>query len=234
MLHNEEYKIKITCVKQASLHNHWQSITVWPHVNFFQKNYLTQCFLRLASTFAINLKHNLDLLYNLPSPTSRVVTSLMMSLIEVSGERRSHTKFCDNVTATSWGRIVHQTPNPIGYNSPADCNSQGQSYVTMYHQWQHQQLLQNLKNMFSLLCHVNAQVCSWLQSPGNFSLHSIIASNVHTVRWFLSLFYCYSSRRKFFQPQQCFEALQLSTHCITTVLNCTVLVLQCLQIGIDY
>ena len=31
-------------------------------------------------------------------------------------------------------------------------------------------------------------------------------------------FYCYSSERKFFQPKQCYDVKQLSTHGIITVL----------------
>jgi len=41
------------------------------------------------------------LVYNSPSPTSQAMTSLMTSSIEVGGERRSHTKFGDDVTITS-------------------------------------------------------------------------------------------------------------------------------------
>jgi len=40
------------------------------------------------------------LVYNSPSPTSRVMMSLMTSSIEVGGERRSHNKFGDGVTTT--------------------------------------------------------------------------------------------------------------------------------------
>jgi len=51
-----------------------------------------------AFAFSLDLT---GLVYNSPSPTSRVMTTLMTSSIEVGGERRSHTKFGDDVTATS-------------------------------------------------------------------------------------------------------------------------------------
>ena len=43
----------------------------------------------------------MGLVYNSPSSTSRVMTSLMASSIEFGGGRRSHTKFGDDVTTTS-------------------------------------------------------------------------------------------------------------------------------------
>ena len=39
--------------------------------------------------------------YNSPSPSSRMMTSLMTSSIEDGGERWSHTNFGDDVTTTS-------------------------------------------------------------------------------------------------------------------------------------
>jgi len=41
---------------------------------------------------------NVGLVYNSPSPSSRVMTSL----IEVGGERRSHANFSDDVNNMSW------------------------------------------------------------------------------------------------------------------------------------
>jgi len=47
------------------------------------------------------------------------------------------------------------------------------------------------------------------KSPEKFSLDLIIAFKVHTARQPSACFYRYSSGRRFFQPQQCFEVMQL-------------------------
>ena len=65
------------------------------------KNRIMACSGSLFVFCTAKKQDSLGQVYNSPSPTSRAMTSLITSSIEIGGERKSHTKFGDDVTTTS-------------------------------------------------------------------------------------------------------------------------------------
>ena len=94
------------------------------------------------------------------------------------------------------------------------------------------------KNVFHAFpCKCTVSVSLWLtsKSPGKFPLDLNIFSKVLTARRSLSLSSLLFERKKFFQPQQCFEVTQLRyKHVCINVLFTVQYILQSLQIGTDY